>query len=476
MLLNCNPVATLFLLLRFKPRIIDLHQTKIAPFWYCCSLKIRGSMAASSLTKSWFLFCMAGVLFAFAALSITMKTSLFATQLLFAFAFLSLGGGLFNLLRVKQMVAAVTQMALACKRGEMEARILLNNESGDLAAMANAVNSVADIADGFIRETQATIHSASEEHYYRKVVLTGMLGSYRHGAEALNHGMTAIRNNILNTVEKAANTLESTVKKSATEMLHSTKHAGETSSSLSAIANQGRHQAAVLAHSSAEASESVGSVAAAVEELGASINEITQRMNHSAKIAGEAATKSEEAHQKMLVLTDSAEHIGKVVALIDQIAKQINLLALNATIESARAGEAGKGFAVVAGEVKALATSTSSATSEISNLIDTIRAQVGSVATHVSEITQSVEQMNEVSVSISAAMEEQDIVAKEISAAIQRASLNVNSVSQTVQNVAEAATHTGSAAQEMQDFSAMLNTQSSGLMHEIDRFLKEVRR
>jgi methyl-accepting chemotaxis protein len=64
------------------------------------------------------------------------------------------------------------------------------------------------------------------------------------------------------------------------------------------------------------------------------------------------------------LITELAK-VEKISKQIDAIASQTNLLALNATIEAARAGEAGRGFAVVAGEVKALASQTSTATGEI---------------------------------------------------------------------------------------------------------------
>ena len=124
--------------------------------------------------------------------------------------------------------------------------------------------------------------------------------------------------------------------------------------------------------------------AATIEETSAAIEHLSRTVIDNAAHAEDASHKARavsaeaeasgavmgEATEAMDRITQSSGKISNIIGLIDDIAFQTNLLALNASVEAARAGDAGKGFAVVAVEVRRLAQSAASASSDVKALIE----------------------------------------------------------------------------------------------------------
>ncbi|QJW98247.1 methyl-accepting chemotaxis protein [Frigoriglobus tundricola] len=232
-------------------------------------------------------------------------------------------------------------------------------------------------------------------------------------------------------------------------------------------------QAGTVSAAAEQVSQSVQTVAAAVEEMGASIKEIAKNASDGARIATSAATVAQHTNATIAKLGTSSAEIGQVVKVITSIAQQTNLLALNATIEAARAGEAGKGFAVVANEVKELAKETAKATEEIGEKIAAIQADTGSAVAAIREITDIVNQINDISGAIAAAVEEQTATTAEISRNVSEAARGSSEIAQNVTSVAQAAQDTTAGANSTRDAAAELRRMAAELQNMVGRFRVE---
>jgi len=236
-----------------------------------------------------------------------------------------------------------------------------------------------------------------------------------------------------------------------------------TSQQITANSEETSTQAQVVSRASGEVNQNLQTVATGSEEMSASIKEIAKNAHESAKVATGAVKVAEETTQIVGKLGDSSTEIGQVIKVITSIAQQTNLLALNATIEAARAGEAGKGFAVVANEVKELAKQTAKATEDISRKIEAIQGDTKNAVAAISQISDVIKQVNDISNTIATAVEEQNATTNEMARNVSEAARgsseitkNISGVAEAAQNTAQGANASSQAAQALAEMSVKL--------------------
>jgi methyl-accepting chemotaxis protein len=212
-----------------------------------------------------------------------------------------------------------------------------------------------------------------------------------------------------------------------------------------------------------ELSQRTETQAASLEEAASALAEVTAtikttvdhartanvRMEETKQGAEHSTSIVQEAVSAMSKIEESSAQIRQIISVIDEIAFQTNLLALNAGVEAARAGEAGKGFAVVAQEVRELAGRSSSAAKEIRQLIATSTTQVETGVTLVNRTGETLGVIENQMLAVSQLIETIVGLASEQSSALAEISQAVNDMDQVTQRNAAMAEEANASCQDL---------------------------
>ena len=313
--------------------------------------------------------------------------------------------------------------------------------NGDFKAIADAVNGTIDALNSYISEMSSSL-SALASGDLTRTITREYVGDFSEIKRSINH---------------------------ITETFY------KTVSEITAATDQVLSGAKQISQSAMDLANGAQSQASSVEELNASVDLINQQTRtnaESAELASELSTRStanaQEGNEAMGQMLDamsgireSSNSISKIIKTITDIAFQTNLLSLNASVEAARAGEHGRGFSVVADEVRSLATRSTEAANETTELIqgsvdrvETGGAIASSTAVSLDAIVSSANEMGDVIAKISEASREQADAIDQISIGLQQISNVVQSNSAVSEETAAAAEELNSQAEILQQLVA----------------------
>ena len=345
---------------------------------------------------------------------------------------------------ISSLIKDINKLSDAAVKGHLGSRADASLHHGDFSKIINGIN---DILDSVIEPVKEAVNCLRE-------MANGNLAIRMEGVYEGEHDN--MKANINKTLDEF-NEIISHVLTSSEQVVQGSQQISDASQALSQGATE-------QASSLEEITSSITELSSQIKINAENANQANNLTNQSRTFADEGNNQMTEMVVSMSDIMDSSKNISRIIKVIDEIAFQTNLLALNAAVEAARAGKHGKGFAVVAEEVRNLASRSSTAARETSELIENSINKAEKGAAIANKTAEALSNIVESVIKTADIVNEIAIASNEQAHGIAELNLGLNQIEKVTQHNTASSEESASAAEE-------LNGQAYTLKQMLSRFI-----